>query len=252
MSLEISTERIHTILETDRIWSAYALADLDAKFNDYCQWMINQKSLILIYRGLDPPVLFAVGQPAQLEPLFSQVPPGRYTYTLLGDARETLEPRLAVEVEHVMWRMVLNLGGFPGIQSQGVVKLEMTNLDAIQDLVSNQPDQPDSFLPAQLEMGPFYGKFEDKCLASMAGVHIQSHWSGVAAIGNVFTRPNRRGRGFATEVTAAVIEDILSEGIKTIVLNVGISNHPALASYRKLGFTTYCRYYEGTGTISEI
>ena len=108
----------------------------------------------------------------------------------------------------------------------------------------------DSFLPAQMKMGPFYGLFEDEDLVSMAGVHIQSHWASVAAIGNVYTRPDRRGRGFATQVTASVIEDVLSQGIETVVLNVGRDNQPALTCYRKLGFWPYCGYYEGTGTLS--
>jgi GNAT superfamily N-acetyltransferase len=252
MSPEPTTKQIRKILETDRSWSAYALADLDPKFSEFCQWTVNEDSLILIYRGLEPPVLFAVGQPLQLESLFSQIPGGKYTFTLLGFARELIKPRLTVEVEHHMWRMVLKSGEFPGTQSKGVVKLKVVNLEAINDLVSNQPDQPDSFVPMQLEMGPFYGLYEDQALVSMAGVHIQSHWASVAAIGNVFTKPARRGRGLATEATAAVIEDILSEGIETIVLNVGMDNDPALACYRKLGFWPYCGYYEGTGTLSEI
>ena len=252
MSPEPSTEMIRKILETDRMWSAYALADLDPKFDELCSWMVNQDSLILIYSGLDPPVLFAIGQPSQLETSFSQVPGGRYTYTLLGFTREIVKHRLENEVEHPMWRMALKPEEFPGMQSQGVVKLGLTNLEAIQGLLSGMPDQPDSFVPAQLQMGPFYGLYEGDELVSMAGVHILSHWANVAAIGNVFTRPDWRGRGLATKVTAAVIENIVSQGIETVVLNVGMDNHPALACYRKLGFWPYCGYYEGTGTITKV
>ena len=149
-----------------------------------------------------------------------------------------------------MWRMVLKSDEFPGTEDQGVVKLELADLGAIQALVSDQPDQPDSFVPIQLDMGPFYGIYEDEALVSMAGFHIQSEWASVAAIGNVFTRPDRRGQGLATKVTAAVIEHVVSQGIDTVVLNVGMNNLPALACYRKLGFWPFCGYYEGTGTIT--
>jgi len=231
MSPELSTEKIRKILETDRMWSAYALADLDPKYNEFCSWMVNQDSVILIYRGLDPPVLFAIGQASHLESLFSQVPSARYTYTLLDFSREIIKSRLEIKIEHHMWRMALKIEQFPGTQSQGVVKLGL-------------------FVPMQLEMGPFYGLYEDDELVSIAGVHIQSHWASVAAIGNIFTKPDRRGQGLATRVTAAVIEDVLSQGVETIVLNVGMDNHPALACYRKLGFWPYCDYYEGIGTIT--
>jgi ribosomal protein S18 acetylase RimI-like enzyme len=252
MNSNSSTNKIRSILEKDRKWSAYALADLDPKYKEFCRWLVNQDSLILIYKGLDPPVLFAIGQPSQLEILFSQVPGGRYTYTLMGFPREIVKPRLKIEIEHHMWRMTLKADEFPGTQSQAVVKLGLEHFEAIQGLVSGYPDQPDSFTPMQLELGPFYGLFEGEELVSMAGVHIQSHWASVAAIGNVYTRPDRRGRGYATNVTASVIEDVLSQGIQTVVLNVGMNNHPALTSYHKLGFWPYCGYYEGTGTISGI
>jgi hypothetical protein len=156
MSPELSTEKIRKILETDRMWSAYALADLDPKYNEFCSWMVNQDSVILIYRGLDPPVLFAIGQASHLESSFSQVPSGSYTYTLLDFSREIIKSRLEIKIEHHMWRMALKIEQFPGTQSQGVVKLGLANLEAIQALVSGQPDQPDSFVPMQLEMGSFY------------------------------------------------------------------------------------------------
>jgi ribosomal protein S18 acetylase RimI-like enzyme len=250
MNLVVSIKEIKRILETNRNWSAYALADLDPQYNELCTWLIDKESVVLIYYGLTPPVLFAMGKPDELEGLFFQIPPGKYTYTLIGFCRAIIKPRLDIEIEHHMWRMVLKPEEFPGTGCEGVVKLGLADLDAIQRLVSNQPDQPDAFMPVQLQMGPFFGLSEGDELLSMAGVHIQSHWASVAAIGNVFTRPDRRGQGLATKVTAAVVSELLSHGIETIVLNVEMDNHPALACYRKLGFWPYCGYYEGTGNIT--
>jgi ribosomal protein S18 acetylase RimI-like enzyme len=250
MSLGLSTKEIRRILETDRNWSAYALADLDPQFNQFCTWLTDQESVILIYHGLSPPVLFAMGEPVQLSKLFSEIPSGKYTYTLMGYCRKIIRPRLEIAIEHHMWRMALKLEDFPGTRSEGVVKLGLSDLEAIQGLLSGQHDQPDAFVPTQLEIGPFFGLYEGDELVSMAGTHIQSHWASVAAIGNIFTRPDQRGRGFATKVTAAVVKNVISQGIKTIVLNVGMDNHPALACYRKLGFWPHYVYYEGTGMIT--
>lgn len=250
MNRGISTKEIRKILEIDRNWSAYALADLDPEFNEYSTWLIDHDSLILIYRGLNPPVLFAMGQPEGVEKLFPQVPHGHYTYTLLGYCRAMIQDRLKIETENHMWRMVLKPDEFPGTQGEGVVKLRMDDLGDIHILTSVHPDQPDSFAPIQLQTGVFYGLFNGDELISMAGTHILSHWASVAAIGNVFTKPDQRGRGFATKVTAAVVKDSMEQGIKTIILNVGMDNAPALACYRKLGFWPYCGYYEGTGTLT--
>jgi ribosomal protein S18 acetylase RimI-like enzyme len=250
MSQAPSAERIREILETDPIWSAYALADLDPKFSEFSQWLVIQDSLVLLYHGLDPPVLFALGHPDQLKELFLLIPAGKFTYTLSGYSRELIKPRLHPQIEYRMWRMALKLDEFPGRQSQAVVKMGLSHLEAIQELIHEQPDQPDSFVPMQVETGPFYGYYVDDVLVSMAGVHILSHWASVAAIGNVFTLPEHRGEGFATAVTAAVIEDLISQGIGSIVLNVGMDNLAAIACYRNLGFWPYCGYYEGTGMIS--
>jgi ribosomal protein S18 acetylase RimI-like enzyme len=250
MNLEDPTEEIRKLLETDRLWSAYALADLDPLFSEFSDWYFASEALLLIYRGLEPPVLFALGQPQGVERLFSQVPQDRYTYTLLGYCREMIRDRLKIESENHMWRMGLKPEEFPGTSADAVVKLRMADLDAIQRLFNGHPDQPDAFMPSQIQNGIFYGIFEGDELISLAGTHILSHWASVAAIGNVFTRPDLRGKGLATRVTAAVVRVALDQGIETVVLNVGMDNAPALACYRKLGFWPYCGYYEGTGTLT--
>jgi ribosomal protein S18 acetylase RimI-like enzyme len=252
MNSGFSTENIRELLEMDRSWSAYALADLDPEFNDFSDWYQQSESLILIFRGLNPPVLFAMGQPQGLETLFKEIPEGQYIYTLQGYCRALIRERLKIETENNMWRMALKAEGFPGTSAEGVVKMGMPDLNAIQELFNGYPDQPDSFTPTQLQKGIFYGYYQDDELVSVAGTHIISHWASVAAIGNVFTRPDQRDKGFASRVTAAVVKGSLEMGIKTNVLNVAMDNTPAQTCYRKLGFWPYCGYYEGMGTFTNL
>jgi len=101
-----------------------------------------------------------------------------------------------------------------------------------------------------LEAKTFFGIREDGHLVSIAGTHVLSQTYGVAAVGNVFTRPDRRGHGLGTRATAAVVARLLSMDLQTIVLNVSMDNQPAQASYRKLGFWPYCGYYEGLAEIT--
>ena len=69
---------------------------------------------------------------------------------------------------------------------------------------------------------------------------------GAAAIGNVYVRRDRRGRGLGRVVTAAVLTGLA--GIETIGLNVRADNSAALRVYESLGFARHCEFYEGLAT----
>jgi predicted GNAT family acetyltransferase len=133
-----------------------------------------------------------------------------------------------------------------------VTPLGPSHLDAILALFNGHADRPDAFSRDQLENGIFYGVFEGRELLSVAGTHVKSKPMRVGAIGNVFTRPDRRRQGMATRTSAAVVKALLSSGIDTIVLNVSMGNEPALRCYRNLGFWPYCGYYEGVGEIINV
>ena len=116
-------------------------------------------------------------------------------------------------------------------------------------LFAGQPDLPDAYDPTQLEGGCFFGVWEGSQLTAMAGTHVVSSQARVAAIGNVYTRADRRGLGLARRTTGAVAAELLQLGIETIVLNVAMDNAPALSAYRALGFMPFCGYYEGSGEL---
>jgi predicted GNAT family acetyltransferase len=84
-------------------------------------------------------------------------------------------------------------------------------------------------------------------LVAVAGTHLISPTYGVAAVGNVFTHPAHRRRGYATACTSAVVEELLAKGIGTIVLNVDERNVQAMRIYQKLGFREHCRFVEAIG-----
>ena len=83
-----------------------------------------------------------------------------------------------------------------------------------------------------------------------AGTHVIGSEAGVAAIGNVFTHPAHRRRGFGGRVSGAVVQELLRREIPTIVLNVAMDNDAALGLYRGLGFMPFCGYYEGVGELA--
>ena len=242
-------QHLYQLLESDRVWCAYALADLDPTEAEHSIWLVSEKAVILIYKGLDPPVLFLHGDPEDLKTLVNRVPCGVYQYTLKKNCRLMLADRLQSKIERHMWRMVLNPSDFPRISNVGLKKLVSGDLPSIRRLFESSPDPPDAFLKRQLAIGPFFGIHEGNELLCIAGVHVLSQWAKVAAIGNVLTRSDRRGQGLATRACAAVARELLEQNIQTIVLNVAIDNEPALRCYRRLGFRSYCDYYEGIGKL---
>lgn len=244
-----SEEYIQAILEQDRIWSAYAIADLDPQHKPHTVWFAKADAVILTYQGFSPPVLFSFGQLESLEFLFQQVPHCEYTFTLQSDSRRLVESRLQVSIEDEMWRMSLERDKFDPVPEPRVSELNHENLDEMLRLFADHPDRPDSFSPVQLDQGVYFGYWMDGELISVAGTHVLSHELSVAAVGNVFTRSDQRNKGYGTKVNSAVTKKLMDRGVKTIVLNVSTANHAAIRSYTRIGFEPYCKYYEGQGTL---
>ncbi len=68
-------------------------------------------------------------------------------------------------------------------------------------------------------------------------------------IGNIVTRKDYRGRGIATRLLNALLEDLKVQGITKVFLEVEHDNAPAIALYKRSGFADYGyrRDYYGPG-----
>ncbi len=99
------------------------------------------------------------------------------------------------------------------------------------------------FVPRMLETGQYFAARRGRSLAAVAGVHVYSPQYGVAALGNITTLPEERGKGFGRQVTARVCQSLL-ESVSTIGLNVHADNAVALRCYRGLGFEVVAEYEE--------
>jgi len=96
---------------------------------------------------------------------------------------------------------------------------------------------------AAVEEGVYYGIRSGGRLVAAAGTHVIGQGMGLAVVGNVMTRADQRGRGYAKAVTGAVTAELLA-AVPDVVLNVRADNPPAIAVYRALGYAEHARFEE--------
>ena len=265
---------VRDILSQDPVWAAYAIADLRPDLAHYCRWMVapDASGLALLFTGLQPPILLSAGTPGGVA-------------AALNDAELPDEVFLSIRTSHLpavrrhyprinrhdMLRMALAPGQNVSAPLMPAVPLSSADEHRLQTLYQHGGEfAPDAFTVSQLHDGYFFGiEDENGALAAAGGTHIAfrldslpspspqeghrqkadsidrilSH--GVAAIGNIYTRPDCRGRRFGSAVTARVVQALQADGYGLIVLNVSERNLVARSIYEKLGFVTHCPFVEG-------
>ncbi len=239
---------IRTLLETDRGWAVYPLGDLSEALFPHCTWLHVPGALALLFRAFRPPVLFALGAPGDLKGLLDEIArePELFLH-IRPDFLGLLECRYHVERPQLMWRMLLDPMARPSAAEEAV-RLGMSDLEALRRLYEDgvpTGEAPEFFAASMLEDGVYVGAWEGGELVAAAGTHLVVPEEGVAAVGNVYTRRDRRGRGLASRLTGAVAAELVRRGLRTVALNVSQGNAAALRVYERLGFVRYCAFVEG-------
>jgi ribosomal protein S18 acetylase RimI-like enzyme len=242
---------ILSVLEGDRLYAAYAIGDLEPGMFEECAWFGAEEggqlcALALLYHGLTPPALLLVGELDGLRVLLDGDRfPAHVYLTCRPPQLDMTRAFYAWERTTPMWRMVLPRGARPpaGGAAAHAIPLGPAHAGQLTQLFTHGGGL--AFSPEQIARGVFYGVLAGDQLVSVAGTHLVSPTYGVAAIGNVFTHPDYRGRGYATAATAAVVAELLRRGTDDLVLNVAQDNTPAVRIYERLGFERYCPFYEG-------
>lgn len=240
------------MLEADRPWSVYALGDLVPQRFALCEcYGVSGPSpaAVLLYRGFSPPVLFAIGDPGTIGELPAALTgePAVYLHVRLEMLPVVAAHYRIVEVRR-MWRMILEPERLPALSSDGVQRLgpeHAAELERLYEQARTAGEAPGFFLPSMLQEGVFFGARHRAELVAVAGTHLVVPEEGVAAIGNVYTRPDCRGRGLATLLTRAVAAELAGRGIPLVALNVCPANLAAVRAYQRLGFVKYCEFVEG-------
>jgi ribosomal protein S18 acetylase RimI-like enzyme len=232
----------------------YEIGDLDDFFWPHTTWYALQdggqlQQLALLYTGARLPTLLAYADPPvdgmrQLLQALLPVLPRRFYAHLHAQAVDILAADYQIQPHGAHHKMGLTdptrLAQF---DTTGVVRLSPTNVDELDALYrASYPGH--WFTPRMLETGYYFGIRRRTTLVSVAGVHVFSLVYRVAAIGNVTTRPDLRGHGLGTVVTARLCQELLRAGIEHIGLNVKADNRAAIGCYERLGFSWAADYGE--------
>jgi len=238
---------LREILASDRLYAAYAIAQLDPLRFRQSEWIEavgpgNARGIVVHSNSGLGRALFADGDPRAVEVILSLHPGSRFTFgSLRPEHRSPVERTFLLGRTRMMSRMFTNAEAFRPVDGPAV-RLAAAHVPEINRLYSLEGG-PAYYRPAHMEEGVYCGVFENARLVSIAGTHVVSEDEGVAVVGNVFTHPRYRGRGYAAAATGAVTA-LLLERCPLVVLTVEEGNDPGLAVYKRLGYEHHCSLHE--------
>jgi predicted GNAT family acetyltransferase len=109
------------------------------------------------------------------------------------------------------------------------------------EAVQHDPRPIRERLQGGMAAGYFFFWIVNEQPVSMAAIARRTR--NLAAISNVYTPPDLRGRGYAGSVTAAVSERIFREGKNAVCLYTDMRNAISNRCYAKIGFKPVCPSY---------
>ncbi|MGD8486297.1 MAG: GNAT family N-acetyltransferase [Chloroflexota bacterium] len=237
---------LRSVLERDRLFAAYALADTDDAEFGRTRWGVAFEAgepiaLAMEYRGLSPQPLFAMGDPSGIRTVLRDVVRPRISYASIRRASvPALRDHYRVDAPAPMVRMVVERETFQPVVGEAV-RLDQGDTRHLNRLYQLGFS---AHLPEEaVATGVYFGVRRGTRLIAAAGTHVISRQLGIAAVGNVYTHREYRGQGLAKVVTSAVTAELLRE-CDTVVLNVRTDNPPARAVYRALGYRDATEYEE--------
>jgi len=243
-------QEVARLLEGDPLYAAYALGQLEPPFFAKSEWWLAQgpggQALLMHSWGGLGNTLFALGDSEALAAALALHPGPLFTFIMgLPHHLPSLQRFYYLRQGRPFLRMAVDAESFrhPGGRTW---RLGVEDLARVNRLYASD-GEPSYIRSRHLQEGIYYGIEEDGELVAIAGTHAIAPSYGVAVVGNVFTHPKYRGRGYATIATGAVTAELL-KSCHHVVLTVDAQNRPAVAAYRHLGYREEGQILE-TGAI---
>ena len=181
--------------------------------------------------GFSPIVGFADPARPDFAALASYCAPGEHFYC--DGWSGAPPPGWRVDAETTMFKMIWNRAmpaddvpdAVPLAADHAAHALELANLT-----------RPGPFGPRTIELGEYFGCFENGRLIAMAGERM--HAGTLREVSGVCTHPDRQGRGLARRLVHKLIRRQMARG-ETPFLHVMRDNTSAFRLYEAMGFRVY-------------
>jgi RimJ/RimL family protein N-acetyltransferase len=239
-------ERIRRVLKPRVEYTAYALGQLEPAMFRQAHWYMakgetGQGFVVHSSGGLGEATL-TMGDALAVQASLTLHPGPAHTYaTSQPEHLDVLRRFYHVAHQQPMVRMAVTREEFQATGGEAR-RLLGRDIRMINRLYSTEGGL--SFYSGdQIDAGVYYGVFEDDKLVAVAGTHVVSPQEGVAVVGNVFTHPRYRGRGYAERATSATTRHLLNR-CPNVVLTVDPKNMPAIRAYQRLGYREVCYLIE--------
>jgi RimJ/RimL family protein N-acetyltransferase len=242
-------DQLRQLLRPRIEYTAYALGQLEPGLFERTRWYWARgdtgSGLVLHSRGGLGDATFVMGDPEAVAAVLSIHPGPAHTYA-------TCQPQHLDELQRVyrlahqqpMIRMGVTRERFVPTSAVQTIPLSGVDIRRINALYGSEGG-PSYYIPEHIDAGVYRGVVSEGRLAAVAGTHVVSRQEGVAVVGNVFTHPAFRGRGFATAATSAVTAYLLNF-CDAVVLTVDPKNAPAVHAYHRLGYREVCQLVEAS------
>jgi len=240
---------IRSILAPRVEYTAYALGQLEPALFPRTRWFYARGTtgtgLVLHSRGGLGDATFVLGDPDAVSAILSIHPGTAQTYaTCQPQHLDVLRHYFRLANQQPMIRMGVTRESFTPVHGHHIAVLSGIDIRKVNALYGSEGG-PSYYIPEHIDSGVYRGIVEEGRLVAVAGTHVVSRQEGVAVVGNVFTHPSARGKGYATATTSAVTESLL-DYCDHVVLTVDPNNTPAVSAYARLGFREVCQLVEAS------
>jgi RimJ/RimL family protein N-acetyltransferase len=255
---DASGEVAYAAMAGDRVWNAFAIADLEPPFRKYSKFAVAQQpgrarsATCLLFESPAFNVVAPYGEPEGVAAILAAVELPTTTGVMVRPEHEKSIDRWYNFPRgwQLMIRMATDKANFRSAPLvPGLFRLNTADLEELLALYEEYPGN--HFVPIQLEHGLYFGVRDDGRLVAAGGTHVLEPKRGVAALGGIFTLLAARGRGYAAAVTSALVAELLARGCRDVVLTVYADNDVAQRVYARLGFREHCRYETGEGVLRD-
>jgi GNAT superfamily N-acetyltransferase len=191
-------------------------------------------------RGFSPIVAFADAKQPDFAALLPYCDTGEPFYCDGWSGR--MQPGWTIEREASMFKMAWEGTTPASDEAPDAVPLDATHAQQALELAALT--RPGPFGLRTIELGDYFGYFEQGRLVAMAGE--RSHAGSLREISGVCTHPDVQGRGYARRLMAKLVRRHVLRG-ETPFLHVMCDNPSAHTFYARMGFT-----YHGESVVRVV